>query len=92
MTIDVMRKFGVEVHNNNYHTLKSGRRNTKHQYTVEGLFPGRVFCGGRLLGYAGSIGSLQGDREIINILKRRRGGGIGKRRMAAIPSKLHGWK
>jgi 3-phosphoshikimate 1-carboxyvinyltransferase len=75
MTIDVMRKFGVEVHNNNYHTFKvrGGQKYKSTQYTVEGDYSQAAFF--LAAGALGSFvvckglnpGSLQGDREINNI-------------------------
>ena len=99
MTIDVMRKFGVEVHNNNYHTFKvrGGQKYKSTQYTVEGDYSQAAFF--LAAGALGSFvvckglnpGSLQGDREIINILKRMGAEVVSENDgMAAIPSKLHG--
>ncbi|OQB14754.1 MAG: 3-phosphoshikimate 1-carboxyvinyltransferase [Firmicutes bacterium ADurb.Bin193] len=99
MTIDVMRRFGVEVRNNNYHTFKvqGGQSYKNAVYTVEGDFSQAAFflAAGALGSFTICKGlnpsSIQGDREIINIIKRM--GGeivIEKDGIAAVPSKLYG--
>ncbi|MCK9478995.1 MAG: 3-phosphoshikimate 1-carboxyvinyltransferase [Firmicutes bacterium] len=99
MTIDVMRKFGVEVSHNNYHTFKvhGGQRYKSANYTVEGDYSQAAFflAAGALGSFVVCKGlnpdSLQGDKHIISILKRMgisvvvEGDGI-----AAVPSKLRG--
>ncbi len=99
MTIDVMKDFGVEVYNNNYHTFKvSGRQKYKStSYTVEGDFSQAAFflAAGALGSFVVCKGlnqsSMQGDKEIVDII-RRMGGKIvvEEEGIAALPSKLHG--
>ncbi len=99
MTIDVMRQFGVGVSNNNYHTfkIKGGQQYKSTNYTVEADYSQAAFflAAGVLGSFVVCRGlnpdSVQGDREIINILKKMgasvvaEGDGI-----AAVPSVLHG--
>ena len=101
MTIDVMRQFGVEVENNNYHTfkIKGGQRYTPQDYTVEGDFSQAAFflAAGALGSFVVCKGlnpsSIQGDKQIIDVIKRMGGGiVIENDGIAAVPSKLHGTK
>ena len=99
MTIEVMKIFGVEVQNNNYHTFKieGGQRYKGATYTIEGDFSQAAFffAAGALGSFVVCKGlnpnSIQGDREILNIIKRMGGAVVVENSdMAAVPSKLHG--
>ncbi|MDD3766954.1 MAG: 3-phosphoshikimate 1-carboxyvinyltransferase [Eubacteriales bacterium] len=99
MTIDVMRKFGIDVRNNNYHSFKvsGGQSYRPFEYTVEGDFSQAAFflAAGALGSFVVCKGlnssSLQGDREIIDIIKRMGGEVVIENdNIAALPAKLKG--
>lgn len=99
MTIDVMRQFGIEVKNNNYHSFKvsGGQRYKSTNYTIEGDFSQAAFflASGALGSFVVCKGlnleSRQGDRGIIDIIKRMGGNIVAEEDgVAALPSKLHG--
>ena len=99
LTIDIMEKFGVTIHNNHYHTFRihGGQTYKPTNYTVESDYSQAAFflaagaLGSFVVCKGLSLESKQGDREIIKIIERMGGnivcenGGI-----AALPSTLHG--
>ncbi|MDR0405676.1 MAG: 3-phosphoshikimate 1-carboxyvinyltransferase [Clostridiales bacterium] len=99
MTIDVMRKFGIEVYNNNYHTFKvpGGQKYKPADYTVEGDFSQAAFflAAGALGSFVVCKGlnpdSLQGDKAIVDIIKNMGGSIVAEQDgIAALPSQLRG--
>ena len=77
MTIDVMRRFGVnaEIQNGDYH-IKGGQNFMPCDYKTEGDWSQAAFCrvGGAISGDVTVDGvredSYQGDKEIVSLLKR----------------------
>lgn len=72
MTIDVLRKFGVEiVEENNTYRIKGNQKYQPNRYVVEGDFSQAAFFLAmgdvNLTGLDGN--SLQGDKEIVNVYK-----------------------
>ncbi len=101
ITLDVMKKFGIEIKNENYSSfiIKGNQKYKAQSYTVEGDFSNGAFW---LV--AGALGcditckgleesSLQGDKKIIEIIERT-GATVernGKTALAAHPSAdMHG--
>lgn len=81
MTIDVLKKFGIEITNHKYirYEIKGGQKYKPVNLTVEGdysqaaffLTAGALGCDVECLGL--SEESLQGDKEILNIIERAGG-------------------
>lgn len=77
LTMDILNKFGVKIENNNYKEfyIKGNQRYISRNYNVEGDFSQGAFW--LVAGAIGeeiscknlNINSLQGDKEIINIIK-----------------------
>lgn len=78
LTIDCMKKFGIEIENNNYKEfiIKGNQRYVARDYTVEGDYSQGAFflCANAIENQVIIKGldenSLQGDKEIVDILKR----------------------
>lgn len=78
LTIDVLKTFGIEIENRSYRRfiIKGNQRYQPKDYTVEGdysqaaffLVAGAVGCEIKCTGL--NPNSLQGDKEIIDIIKR----------------------
>ena len=99
LTIDIMEKFGVTVHNNNYDTFRihGGQSYKPTNYTVESDFSQAAFflvagaLGSFVVCKGLSLESKQGDREIIKIIERMGGKIVCENDgIAALPSQLHG--
>jgi len=81
LTLDVLSKFGVKIENNNYREFKiSGNQHyKKRDYRVEGDFSQAAFylaagvLGGDVQCLDLNMESLQGDRVIVDIIKRMGG-------------------
>ena len=81
LTLDVLSKFGIKVENNNYREFKiSGNQHyKKRDYRVEGDFSQAAFylaagvLGGDVECLDLNMESLQGDRVIVDIIKRMGG-------------------
>ncbi len=77
ITIDVLKKFGIEIYNNNYEiiSVKGNQKYKNIDYSVEGdfsqaaffLVAGALGCDINCMGL--SENSLQGDKKIINIIE-----------------------
>lgn len=78
ITLDVLKKFGIKIENDNYHVfnIKGNQQYKARNYTVEGDFSQAAF-----FLVAGAIGcdiictglkenSLQGDKAILDIIRR----------------------
>lgn len=96
ITLKVLKDFGIKIENHNYmrYVIKGGQKYKPMDYTVEGDFSQAAF-----FLVAGAIGcdivctglsddSLQGDREIIDIIERA--GGIIERTEEGIRAKHTG--
>ncbi|WP_085829173.1 3-phosphoshikimate 1-carboxyvinyltransferase [Clostridium massiliodielmoense] len=78
LTIDMLKKFGVEIENNNYKEfiIKGNQKSTSRDYRVQGDFSqGAFFIVAGILGSKVKtldldIDSLQGDKAIIDIVKK----------------------
>lgn len=78
LTIDVLKKFGVEIENNRYKEfyIKGNQKYKRREYKVEGDFSQAAFwLIGGLIGEGIKcknldINSLQGDKEILNIIRK----------------------
>ncbi len=81
LTLDVLRKFGVKVENNNYREfrIKGNQQYMKRDFRVEGDFSQAAFylaagvLGGEVDCIDLNMGSLQGDRVIVDIIKNMGG-------------------
>lgn len=81
MTIDVLKSFGVAINNENYQSfdVPGNVEFTAREYTVEGDYSQVAFfivaglINNDLLLHGLKESSLQGDREILNIVKRMNG-------------------
>lgn len=93
ITLKVLSDFGIEIENHNYmrYVIKGGQKYTPMDYTIEGDYSQAAF-----FLVAGAIGcdilctglkddSLQGDKEIIDIIERA--GGIIERTKEGIKAK-----
>ena len=77
LTIDILKKFGIEVELNDDNTIrvKGGQKYLPADYTVEGDFSQLAFyavlgsINSRLTVCGMNTGSLQGDREVIGIVR-----------------------
>ncbi|MBU5269489.1 3-phosphoshikimate 1-carboxyvinyltransferase [Clostridium cochlearium] len=99
LTMDILNKFGVKIENNNYKEfyIKGNQSYVPRNYNVEGDFSQGAFW--LVAGAIGeemscknlNINSLQGDKEIINIIKYMGGIiNINKDCIKVISSKLKG--
>jgi 3-phosphoshikimate 1-carboxyvinyltransferase len=79
ITIDIMKSFGVNVINNNYKTfiIKSGQRYINQEYIIEGDASSASYFFGLAAINKGKVTvkninqiSVQGDLQLINILKK----------------------
>lgn len=78
MTLNVLKKFGIETENQNYRRfiIKGGQRYIPRDYTVEGdysqaacfLVAGAIGCNITCSGLCGD--SLQGDKAIVDIIRQ----------------------
>ncbi|MTI65308.1 MAG: 3-phosphoshikimate 1-carboxyvinyltransferase [Firmicutes bacterium] len=99
LTMDVLNKFGIEVENRDYKKfiIKGNQRYKSRKYKVEGDFSQAAFwiVGGLLGGNINCLNldmsSLQGDKEILNIVKKMGGKVLIKENNIKIePSKTKG--
>lgn len=78
LTLSVLKDFGISIINDNYREfiIKGGQRYKSREYRVEGDYSqGAFFLCADMLGSKVNVldlkeDSLQGDREIINVLKK----------------------
>lgn len=78
LTLDVLKKFSINITNDNYNnfTIKGNQHYKSTDYEVEGDFSQAAFwlCAGGINGNIGcshlNLNSLQGDSQIIDIIKR----------------------
>lgn len=78
LTLDVLKKFGIRVENHNYmrYVIPGGQSYKAQNFIVEGDYSQAAFflvagaIGGDVVCEGLSADSLQGDREIIDIIKR----------------------
>lgn len=99
LTIDVLKKFGIDIVNNNYKSfyIKGEQKYRALNYTVEGDFSqAAFFLAAGILGQEIECGnlnmnSIQGDKEILGIIERM-GGNLCYKESSIIakPSKLNG--
>ncbi|MEG2338804.1 MAG: 3-phosphoshikimate 1-carboxyvinyltransferase [Clostridium sp.] len=99
LTIDVMKQYGVNIESNNYNSfyIKGNQQYKAQNYRVEGDYSQVAFfivaglLGGEITCLDMKRDSLQGDREIIDIV-RSMGGNIEvlEDRIIVHPSKTHG--
>lgn len=81
LTIDVLAEFGIEVHNNNYHTffIKGSQTYKPKNYYCEGDFSQAAFylvagaIGNNIKCYGLNKNSRQGDKEILSIIEKMGG-------------------
>lgn len=99
LTMDVLKKFGINILNNDYDSfyIKGNQQYNASNYTVEGDFSqAAFFLAAGVLGEGIecrnlNIDSIQGDKEIINIIERMGGNLCYKENsIIAKPSKLKG--
>ncbi|KMT22725.1 3-phosphoshikimate 1-carboxyvinyltransferase [Clostridium cylindrosporum] len=99
LTIDVLKQYGVEIQNNNYEEfiIKGNQKYKAQNYRVEGDYSQVAFfivaglLGGEITCLDMRADSLQGDREIIDIV-RTMGGRVDvlEDKIIVYPSKTHG--
>lgn len=99
LTLDVLKDFGIKVHNENYRRFKisGGQEYTSRDFYIEGDYSQGAFflvagaIGGNVSCEGLRADSLQGDKEIINIL-RRMGCNLEEKQgyIRALPSKTKG--
>jgi 3-phosphoshikimate 1-carboxyvinyltransferase len=78
LTLDILKKFSIEVVNDNYHSfyIKGNQEYKNYNYRVEGDFSQAAFwlvagaIGGDLTCFDLNPASLQGDKEVLDIIKR----------------------
>ncbi|KEH98978.1 3-phosphoshikimate 1-carboxyvinyltransferase [Clostridium botulinum C/D str. BKT12695] len=99
LTIDMLKKFGVEIENNNYKEfiIKGNQKSTSRDYRVQGDFSqGAFFIVAGILGSKVKtldldIDSLQGDKAIIDIVKKMGSNiKVGRDYIETKKSKTHG--
>lgn len=81
LTLDMLRKFGVVIQNNNYSEflIKGNQKYISNDYKVEGDFSQAAFwitaglLGGKIRCSNLDINSLQGDKEVLEIVKNMGG-------------------
>lgn len=97
MTLDMLKRFGIEIENNNYKSfnIKGNQRGKAVNYKVEGDFSQAAFwmSAGLLNGDINckdlDFSSLQGDKIIVDILEKM-GGNISRNSFNAKKSLTHG--
>lgn len=99
LTIDVLRKFGILVNNNNYQSfyIKGNQKYTPTTYNVEGDFSQAAFwlaagvLSGSVVCEGLNMDSLQGDKDILRIIQDMGGKlEIEDNRATAVRSNLKG--
>lgn len=99
LTIDVLRKFGILVNNNNYQSfyIKGNQKYTPTTYSVEGDFSQAAFwlaagvLSGSVVCEGLNMDSLQGDKDILRIIQDMGGKlEIEDNRATAVRSNLKG--
>lgn len=81
LTLDMLRKFGVIIKNNNYNEflIRGNQKYISNDYKVEGDFSQAAFwitaglLGGKIRCSNLDINSLQGDKEVLEIVKNMGG-------------------